>query len=61
MLVLTRKKFEKIVIGDNIEVTVMKIEGNRCRLSIKAPSDVRVMRGEIPRKGHGDAGSQSAS
>ena len=48
MLVLSRKKDEKIFIGPNgeIEVTVVEIRGNRCRLGIKAPPDMPIVRGE---------------
>ena len=47
MLVLARKKNETIVVGDRIEITVLKIKGNTVRLGINAPSDVRVLRGEL--------------
>ena len=41
MLVLSRKLGEKIVIGDNIVVTVVKIDRNQIRIGIEAPSDIR--------------------
>ena len=47
MLVLSRKLGEKIVIGDNIVVTVVKIDRNQIRLGIEAPHDVPVYREEI--------------
>lgn len=47
MLVLSRKKEEAIVIGDNIRVTVLEVRGNRVRLGIQAPDDVAVHRLEI--------------
>ena len=47
MLVLSRKKEEAIVIGANIQVTVLEIKGNRVRLGIKAPDDVAVDRAEV--------------
>jgi carbon storage regulator len=47
MLVLTRKVDEKIIIGNDIVLTVVKIEGSRVRLGIEAPSDVAVFREEI--------------
>ncbi len=47
MLVLTRKKNQKIVIGDNIIVTVLQVKGNSIQLGIEAPRDVRIMRGEL--------------
>jgi carbon storage regulator len=47
MLVLSRKLGEKIVIGDNILVTVVKIDRNQIRIGIEAPSDIPVYREEI--------------
>jgi carbon storage regulator len=60
MLVLSRKLGEKIVIGDNILITVVKIDRNQIRIGIEAPSDVPVYREEIapqrlPGATHGDA------
>ena len=48
MLVLSRKLGEKVVIGDNVEVTVTQISGGRVRLGISAPRDVRIRRTELP-------------
>ena len=47
MLVLSRKLGEKIIIGDNIVVTVVKIDRNQIRIGIEAPSSVPVYREEI--------------
>lgn len=47
MLVLSRKQSEKLIIGDNIIVTVAAISGNRVRLAIQAPADVQIHRSEI--------------
>lgn len=47
MLVLSRKKNEIIRIGDNIEVKVLAVQGDRVRLGIAAPQDVRILRHEI--------------
>ena len=47
MLVLSRKLGEKIVIGDNIVVTVVKIDRNQIRIGIEAPNDIPVYREEI--------------
>jgi carbon storage regulator len=47
MLVLSRKLGEKIVIGDNILVTVVKVDRNQVRIGIEAPPDVLVYREEI--------------
>ena len=47
MLVLSRKIGESIQIEGGIRVTVTEVRGGRVRLSIEAPSDVRVLRKEI--------------
>jgi carbon storage regulator len=47
MLVLSRKLGEKIVIGDNIVITVVKIDRNQIRIGIEAPHEVPVYREEI--------------
>jgi carbon storage regulator CsrA len=47
MLVLTRKLQEKIHIGDNVTITVVRIKGNTVRVGIEAPEGVRVIRGEV--------------
>ena len=47
MLVLTRKCEEKIRIGRNITITVLRINGKAARLGIEAPSNVTVLRGEL--------------
>ncbi len=47
MLVLTRKLMEKLFIGDDICVTVVRLEGGQVRLGIDAPRDVAVVRGEL--------------
>lgn len=46
MLVLSRKKGEKIVIGD-VTVEVVEIGGNRVRLGVTAPETTRILRGEL--------------
>jgi carbon storage regulator len=47
MLVLSRKKYESIVIGDNIIVTVVEIIGDRVRLGFEAPKEVTIHRREV--------------
>jgi len=47
MLVLSRKLGEKIVIGENIRITVVKIDRNQIRIGIEAPGEVPVYREEI--------------
>jgi carbon storage regulator len=47
MLVLSRKKDEKVMIGDGIEVTVVEVKGDTVKLGISAPKDVKIYRGEL--------------
>ncbi len=47
MLVLSRKVGDKLVIDGNIIVEVVKIQGNRISLGIVAPSNVKILRGEL--------------
>lgn len=47
MLVLTRAVNEAIMIGDQIEVTIVEVKGGKVRLGIAAPASVRVHRKEI--------------
>ena len=47
MLVLTRKAGESIVIGDNIEITVIETKGDQIKLGIKAPKEVDIHRKEL--------------
>ena len=47
MLVLTRQRDETIMIGDDIEITVMDIRGEKVRLGINAPPHVPVHRKEV--------------
>jgi len=47
MLVLTRKANESIMIGDNIEVSVLSVLGEKVRLGIQAPREVPVFRKEV--------------
>ena len=52
MLVVTLKKGEKILIGDDITVVVMEIRGKQIRLGIEAPADVLVLRENLARQGN---------
>lgn len=47
MLVLSRKKNESIMIGDNIEVKILAVEGDQIKIGIVAPKSVKVHRAEI--------------
>ena len=47
MLILTRKVGETLMIGDEIEVTILSLKGNQVRIGVNAPKDVPVHREEI--------------
>jgi len=47
MLVLTRKSNQSIMIGDDIEVSVLSVIGEKVRIGIQAPADIPVFRTEI--------------
>ncbi|MET1181393.1 MULTISPECIES: carbon storage regulator CsrA [Bacillales] len=47
MLVLTRKPNEAIMIGDDIEITILSVEGEQIKLGINAPKNVDIHRKEV--------------
>lgn len=47
MLILSRKAEQEILIGEDIKLTVVRIDGNRVRIGISAPREVPVLRGEL--------------
>ncbi|WP_291572660.1 carbon storage regulator CsrA [Clostridium sp. UBA4548] len=47
MLVVSRKKGESILVGDDIEITVVKAENGTVRLAIEAPKSVSILRKEL--------------
>lgn len=47
MLILARKLNERIVIGDDIEISVVEIKGDQVKLGVNAPRDVKVYRHEV--------------
>ncbi len=50
MLVISRKKDEAVLIGDNIEVKVVGVDGNNIKLAIYAPNNISILRKEIYEK-----------
>ncbi len=61
MLVLSRKEGEKLVIGDNVVITVNRIAGNRVAIGIEAPREVAIVRGELAPPVSKSAKSEDAS
>lgn len=47
MLVLSRRESQRIRLGDSITVTVVRVSGDKVRLGIEAPPEVRVLRDEL--------------
>ena len=47
MLVLSRQRDESIIIGDNVQITVVDIRGDKVRLGIQAPTEIPVHRREV--------------
>lgn len=47
MLVLTRRISEKLIIGENVEITIVRIDGGQVRIGINAPKDVPIRRAEL--------------
>jgi carbon storage regulator len=47
MLVISRKKGESLLIGDDIEITVVKVDDGSVKLSISAPKSVTILRKEL--------------
>ena len=47
MLVLTRKKEERICIGQNVTLTIVQVRNGSVKIGIEAPAEVRILRGEL--------------
>ena len=50
MLVITRKKDESVLIGEDIEITIIKLEDGSVKLGISAPKDKTILRKEVYEK-----------
>jgi carbon storage regulator len=57
MLVLTRKSNQSIMIGDEVEVSVLSVMGEKVRIGIQAPQEIPVFRKEIYLEIHRDDGA----
>jgi carbon storage regulator len=61
MLVLTRKSKQSIMIGDEIQVSVLAVMGDKVRIGIEAPRSVPVFRTEVYLEIRGDQGTDAAT
>jgi len=61
MLVLTRRIGESVLIGDEIEVTLLDVKGDSVRVGIRAPRETRIQRSEIVRAVEDENVSAAAS
>ncbi len=61
MLVLSRKQNERIRVGDSVVVTVVRVSGDKVRIGIEAPADVRVLRDELDDDTLGDVALDAAA
>ncbi|WP_419393369.1 carbon storage regulator CsrA [Cytobacillus praedii] len=50
MLVLTRRRNESVILNENIEITILEIDGDQVKIGIKAPKEVEILRKEIMEK-----------
>lgn len=48
MLILTRRKGDTILIGDNVVITITNVNGSSVKVGIEAPKEISVIRGELP-------------
>jgi len=61
MLILTRRVGETVVIGNDVDVTVLGVKGNQVRLGVKAPREVSVHREEIYKRIKDEGGESRKS
>ena len=61
MLVLTRRTRQSIMIGDEIELSVLSVSGEKVRIGIEAPSEVPVCRKEVYLRIAGERGSSNGT
>lgn len=47
MLILSRKESERIYLGDDVVLTIVRIHGDKVRIGVEAPSDIRILRREL--------------
>ena len=61
MLVLSRKQNERIRVGDSVVVTVVRVSGDKVRIGIEAPPNVRVLRDELDQELLGEVTIETAA
>ncbi len=61
MLVLSRKQNERIRVGDSVVVTVVRVSGDKVRIGIEAPPNVRVLRDELEDEAIGEVTLDSSA
>jgi len=61
MLVLSRKQNERILVGDSVVVTVVRVSGDKVRIGIEAPPHVRVLRDELEPEVLGDVALEASN
>ena len=61
MLVLTRKSNQSIMIGDDVEVSVLAVTGEKVRIGIQAPQEIPVFRKEIYLEIHREGGEDAVA
>jgi len=61
MLILTRRVGESLMIGDDVNVTVLGIRGNQVRIGVNAPKEIAVHREEIYERIQREKGGQQAA
>jgi carbon storage regulator len=61
MLVLSRKVGERILIGDQISIVIVRINGNAVRVGIDAPTDLSVIRAELKQRMEQDKAAQESA
>lgn len=59
MLVLSRKEGERIMLGDSVVLTIVRVSGDRIRLGIEAPSDMLILREELNANSDPEAARQA--
>lgn len=61
MLILSRRESESVHLGDDVKLTIVKVSGEKVRLGIDAPANVKVIRSELEITKSGDESSSLSS